>query len=138
MTESTPSRAALMARRDIVQGYPDRALGALHRYQVGNDYATADTMFSGVEPGADALYYSCDVLLGTFDTEDADVLVTLPELRNEVRDLVETSIAAMKERRDKYVATGGLLRAIRRKQADTLDAQITRGQTFLEDSAHDD
>lgn len=127
-----------MARHDIEQGYPGRALGALHRYQVGNDYATADTMFSGVEPGADTLYYSCDVLLGTLDTEDADVLVTLPDLRNEVRDLVSTSIEAMEQRRDKYVAARGLLRAIRRRQVKALDTQITRGQIFLEDSAHDD
>ena len=138
MTEPTPSRAAQTARRDIEQGYPSRALGALHRYQVGNDYATPDTMFSSIEPGADTLYYSCDILLGTFDTEDADVLVRLPDLRSEVRELVGASIESMQQRRDKYVASGGLLRVIRHRQAKALDEQMKRGYAFLEDSAHDD
>ncbi len=138
MTEFTPSSASKVARRDIEHGRPDRALGILNRAQVGNYYATPDTMMSGDEPGADVLYLSCDVLLGTLDTEDGDTLVYSPELTKEVRELVGTSIDSMKQLHDKYLASKGLIRVIRMRQAAALHIQIERGEHFLEVSSYDD
>jgi hypothetical protein len=137
MTEFTPSSASKVARRDIEQGRPGRALGVLNRAQVGNDYATPDTMMYSSEPGSDTLYYSCDVLLGTLDTEDADVLIAAPALQDEVRELVGSSIESMRQRHDKYLASKGLMRAIRMRQAATLHDQIERGEHFLEVSSND-